>query len=541
MATPPIARAPNAHDMQTIRQLLANRQPQQAEQYAMQLLNQLGASAPLLTMLATAQSEQGQYAQAAQTLQKVVQLTPHALEAHFNLALMHTQLQQHEQAIARYRKVLEISPNQPVALYNLGTALQALSHWDEAAAAYRKATQLEPRFFEAFGNMGFVLQQQGKLEQAITAYQKALSINPQDALGHYNLGSALRNLGRIDDAMQHYRTAIKLFPNYADAYSNLADALYDKGDANAAFETYHQALEINPQHALANYGLAVLHYDASELKQAIPHFIASQHFDWLERAIYCLYKTEQYDEFKQWLTPALEANPNSPFLATLSTHYATNFGVADSYNFCPNPIDVVYHHSIAELAEPNSSLLAALLHDIQSGDIGGRMQMRLVNGTQSSGNLFKRPEASFKTLAELIKREVNRMREINAGNDCAFIRNFPKEIDFVSSWYVRMKSGGHLGSHIHEEGWVSGAVYLAIPQQKKTAEDGAIEVSTDGDNYPRRHDNFPRKAIPPQVGDIVMFPSSLFHRTIPFSSDEERICIAFDVRPKEPIKMRSNY
>jgi hypothetical protein len=35
------------------------------------------------------------------------------------------------------------------------------------------------------------------------------------------------------------------------------------------------------------------------------------------------------------------------------------------------------------------------------------------------------------------------------------------------------------------------------------------------------------------VGDIVFFPSSLFHRTIPFESDEERICIAFDVKPAQ--------
>ena len=32
------------------------------------------------------------------------------------------------------------------------------------------------------------------------------------------------------------------------------------------------------------------------------------------------------------------------------------------------------------------------------------------------------------------------------------------------------------------------------------------------------------------LGDIVLFPSSLFHRTLPFSG-KERICIAFDINP----------
>ena len=30
-----------------------------------------------------------------------------------------------------------------------------------------------------------------------------------------------------------------------------------------------------------------------------------------------------------------------------------------------------------------------------------------------------------------------------------------------------------------------------------------------------------------------LFPSSVIHQTIPFSSNEERICIAFDVKPRE--------
>ena len=62
--------------------------------------------------------------------------------------------------------------------------------------------------------------------------------------------------------------------------------------------------------------------------------------------------------------------------------------------------------------------------------------------------------------------------------------------------------------------------------------EGAIELSLHGDNYPKKHDNFPVKTCVVKVGDVVFFPSSVFHRTIPFSSNEERICIAFDVKPK---------
>ena len=40
-------------------------------------------------------------------------------------------------------------------------------------------------------------------------------------------------------------------------------------------------------------------------------------------------------------------------------------------------------------------------------------------------------------------------------------------------------------------------------------------------------------ALLPSVekGDIVLFPSSIFHKTVPFESEENRITLAFDVKP----------
>ena len=60
--------------------------------------------------------------------------------------------------------------------------------------------------------------------------------------------------------------------------------------------------------------------------------------------------------------------------------------------------------------------------------------------------------------------------------------------------------------------------------------EGAISLSSDFKQYPRIHDQFEKKVILPKVGDVVFFPSPLYHRTLPFESNEERICIAFDVK-----------
>ena len=52
-----------------------------------------------------------------------------------------------------------------------------------------------------------------------------------------------------------------------------------------------------------------------------------------------------------------------------------------------------------------------------------------------------------------------------------------------------------------------------------------------GYELPILEKNYPKKIHRPQIGDILLFPSSLFHKTIPFKKDTDRCVIAFDLMP----------
>ena len=174
-----------------------------------------------------------------------------------------------------------------------------------------------------------------------------------------------------------------------------------------------------------------------------------------------------------------------------------------------------------------------LLADIENAHIDERQQGRLHHGVQSSGKLFSRNEPSFIKLAGLVRAHFKSYLARHRGADCEMIRSFPASLEFESSWYIRMHQGGHLTSHIHETGWVSGVLYLAPPIRKDDPDEGCFELGLHGDDYPivDGAGEFPARVIPVSVGDIVLFPANLFHRTIPFHADEERICIAFDLKP----------
>jgi uncharacterized protein (TIGR02466 family) len=97
------------------------------------------------------------------------------------------------------------------------------------------------------------------------------------------------------------------------------------------------------------------------------------------------------------------------------------------------------------------------------------------------------------------------------------------------AWHVILKKQGYQNSHIHSAGWLSGVIYLKIVPSFKDNE-GAIEFGLNGVFY--NDPSSPKLIYQPKLGDIVLFPSSLHHKTIPFSSDTDRISIAFDLMPK---------
>ena len=502
-----------------------------AAELAIKLIKEYPKEFLLHNILGVCQEAKGDLKAAVNSYQEAININPDIPELQFNLGAMLYALNDNKGAINHYQKAIELNPRFTEAFFNLGITYQSQNNYETAITLYEKAVKSQPGFYEAIGNIGTIKQLQGKLEEAVTFFKKSLTIF-EDARGNYNIGGAYRNLGNLSLSIKHYRRAVEVGSGEAEFYSDLGDALWHDGNIEEANLFLRKAVEVNCSHSRSNYQLGIFLYDNKAFNEAIKYFQSAQIGDWEERILYCFYKLEKYDKFKQKLDNLVKQKNSSPFLATLSAHYAQNFKTQDLYNFCPSPLNFVCHEQVPELIENDQQLIKELVSDINTAEIGQRKQSRLTSGIQSSGNLFKRKEPAFKQLHDALVNTINRyfLRYQNEGNE--FIRSFPKDISFSSAWYVKMQSGGHLSSHIHETGWLSGAVYLEVPKDSgPDGQEGAIELSSDGDEYPRLHDEFEKKVILPNVGDVIFFPSSVFHRTIPFSSNEERICIAFDVNP----------
>ena len=111
---------------------------------------------------------------------------------------------------------------------------------------------------------------------------------------------------------------------------------------------------------------------------------------------------------------------------------------------------------------------------------------------------------------------------------CSYIQKWPSNKN-IFGWHVILKQQGYQSAHIHPSGWLSGVIYLkVVPPLEK--DEGSIEFSLNGQNYSNA--NSPQLTYQPELGDIIFFPSSLHHRTIPYTTDTNRIVIAFDLMPE---------
>ncbi len=103
----------------------------------------------------------------------------------------------------------------------------------------------------------------------------------------------------------------------------------------------------------------------------------------------------------------------------------------------------------------------------------------------------------------------------------------------LDMWGTLLSEGGHQHSHIHVGGWMSGVYYVALPPSMgggEKANDGWIEF---GHPPPDFNAEFEPQTLvyEPREGDALFFPSYVFHRTVPFTGDVQRISLAFDVKP----------
>jgi tetratricopeptide (TPR) repeat protein len=152
--------------------------------------------------------EAGEYAEAAQTFEKALELEPDNVETLTKLGMAHYKLVQLDQAIEAYTKALALKPDDVSVMSNLGVAYYRFGRLDNAIEIYNQAIAVAPDDADIHSNLAAAYVQKYQpdgptdyLDMALEQYDKAVELQPDLAQAHYGRGAVYFLLKQWDEAI----------------------------------------------------------------------------------------------------------------------------------------------------------------------------------------------------------------------------------------------------------------------------------------------------------------------------------------------------
>jgi uncharacterized protein (TIGR02466 family) len=453
-------------------------------------------------------------------------------------------------------------------------ALLAEGRVEEALAVDQRAVKAFPRSGAAWHNLATTLTELGRGHDALEALEKGFSIGLDSPLSWQVKARAHLSCGNLEEAEAAYRQASAGAPDLAPLAAETADFLWmARGDLAAAQAPLDRAFHAGAPPAPLILARAKLLASAGDRGQAA---------DLLDRAAVHLPDDPQLALAAA--QAALEADrladaerhqrrvevlaPGDPAVLVQSTIVGLALGrteaallgirkalaaapldqsvlawAATAARAAGDPLyrelcDYEAMVGVYELEPPAGwatqgdflqDLTAALDRHHVMAEHPSAQSLR--HGTQTTYRLSgaRDPviQAFFKALDKPLREHLARLGQ---GSDPLRRRN-EGGYRIIGAWSVRLREGGFHLDHMHHEGWISSAFYVETP-------DGALDRESRegwlrlGQPPFRTVPELPaERFIRPKPGRLVLFPSYMWHGTVPFHTEERRTTIAFDILP----------
>ena len=378
--------------------------------------------------------------------------------------------------------------------------LTIIETFDLAKPLLEKAIEIDPNYVNVHNNLGLTFKELGEPQKAISCYEKAIQIDPNYVNAHNNLGIKFMELEEHQKAISCYEKVIQIDPNFADAHNNLGVIFMELEEYQKATSCFEKAVEINPSHINALHNL-----------------------------LRFLYKMDDKSIFFKKLDDRIKQGEINALIGSLSSRSEIKYGIKRPNPFCEDPLKYVLKTNLTERYDFKNIFVKGVKNIIKDDMVPRRRQDLITNGYQTAGNLFAQKNDFIDKIKNIIHLEIEKYQIHFKDSKEGLIKSWPTTYN-LNGWLVSMKSGGKLSAHIHEKGWVSGSVYINVPTKLKT-DSGNLVVCIDDEKHTTRKNINQKKIIDVVTGSLCLFPSSLYHYTIPFEAEEKRIVLAFDVMP----------
>lgn len=561
---------------------------------AQELVSGLPRLAAAHQIAALAERRRGRFEQASTYFNAALQAAPddpHILNSYANML---GELGDIEGALQRYGQALTADPQFAEGWVNYGLACKRAGRRDAAREAFERATRLSPRLASGWHALGVLRGEDGDLDEAITALDEAVAINPSNlrallsragieadetvAATYYARAAKLapddpeiavahalarHRDGETSASVEALERLLAARPVPRIVPAALARIRWETGDENGISNAYGAALSAQPGDA-ALWG----DYFAALMRAGRPETVLATLADargalgaggdvFEAAAATESGDTKRADQVFARLDLSADTAGRIPFL-----RHQLRTGRPDEA--------AVFAESMVKEADgagawPYLATAWRLLDDpkwrwlegdprfIQTFDLsvaadaldrlatvlGRRHRTRrapldqsLRGGSQTDGDLFLARDPELGALRKLLADAVaDYVRQLPAHDpQHPLLGPQRSAFKFSGAWSVRLAAGGRHVNHVHPEGWISSAFYIALPESLGVDPGVAEGWLTFGEPPAELGlDLAPFRTIRPEPGRLALFPSTMWHGTRPFGSGE-RLTLAFDIQ-----------
>lgn len=194
----------------------------------------------------------------------------------------------------------------------------------------------------------------------------------------------------------------------------------------------------------------------------------------------------------------------------------------------------------AQIAPPAGTELDALNRALAE-EIKARCQFHaeprgraIRNGWRYEG-IGRARTPALRALIQILRTEIDRyMAGLPDDPSNPFIAARPAEYD-IDGWAVISTASSFHHSHIHSGAWATGVYYVAQPEISKRpgSKTGWLHVGPPPWVPEAARSHWFQRDVAPVPGNFILMPGHYWHATAPLDVEQERICVAFEVQPKE--------
>ena len=481
----------------------------------------------MLDELARAALDEGEEEAALQHLVPAAERSRQALLWQWT-GLLQRSLDQHEAAIESFARAAELAPNDAGVAH--GQARVALEAGVDAVELFLRARALAPNDGDVALGLAAARYATGEGEVAAGELTTLLERAPAWIAGYEELAQLLPLLGQKNRATESLEQAIAIFPQQESLWATLLSIDVRGGEYAALARDIERAAAVGiAQGVLAPYRAIA----AAELDdEMFPAALFGAPDEQGQLAVWRIRHLLRLGDIEHVL-PLIDQELASDRAWSIWPYASIAWRLSgdDRRRWLEGDPRLVQVIDLSPALAPIAELAEALsaLH-VSRGEY---IDQSVRGGTQTDGPLLSRIDPVIRRLRQpiiaAVESYIAQLPERDSRHPLMAARR-DRRIRFSGSWSVKLRGGGRHANHVHPLGWISSALYISLPRQRgdEPANAGWLTLGQPQEELGVRME--PQREIEPKIGQLVLFPSWMWHGTVPFEQGE-RLAVAFDVRP----------